>query len=272
MLWSCTVHGYADLLFNVFVKVSDPVKLAYCGRVCKNWNIVSCHNALWRELCTLTWWNKTYVPNKYRELLRRGSAREALIGSILDSRRMEITREEISSFSFYFRFKKAAGSHWTGRDPFWRREKPLRICFSKDGPVLGFPQVRWNFVDDGENFCQGTCGSLISVDVRGLPVPTYRVSRHSNWGFIMQVSRLSTYVPLFLRVASLRIGHRRPARAELLGRLLLLPHPPTGRRPKLGRQVRACILPPRSTAQPRPARTALHHHTKQDNSITIYMQ
>jgi hypothetical protein len=185
---STTLHCSADILFNVFTKVSDPATLAHCGSVCKNWSIVARHDSLWRELCIRTWWNKVHVPEKYRAQLCSGRARDALIGSIMDSRRTAITNEEISSVPFYFRFKKAAGTFWTERDPFWRRDKPLRIRFSKDGPVIGFPEVQWKFVDDGGDSCADTCGSLISVDVRGLPVPTYIVSRHRNWGFIMQVN------------------------------------------------------------------------------------
>jgi hypothetical protein len=181
-------HRHAlDPLFNVFMEIADPAKLAQCERVCKNWNFVARHKAIWRKLCINTWWNKVHVPEKYRTLLRNGRPREALIGSLIDSRRTVITKEEISSMPFYFRFKKAAGPYWTERDPFWRRDKPLCICFSKDGQVVGFPEVQWKFIDDGGDSCVDTCGSLISVNVRGSAVPTYIASRHSNWGFILQV-------------------------------------------------------------------------------------
>ena len=66
----------------------------------------------------------------------------------------------------------------------------MRIRFERQGAVMGFPweglQMRWHFVDGEGRRCQER-GSNVRVDVNGRCVPTYRVARHKNWGFILQV-------------------------------------------------------------------------------------
>ena len=56
--------------------------------------------------------------------------------------------------------------------------------------VTGFPwdalQMKWHFVDDDGKACEQK-GSALRVAINGRCVPTYTISRHSNWGIIFQV-------------------------------------------------------------------------------------
>ena len=119
-----------------------------------------------------------------------GLSREAFAQSLLDGKRLAITADELVDTVFYFRFKRSAGSYWTDKDPFWTANQPMRISFGRDGSVSGFPwdvlQMRWHFVDQAGHPCEGS-GEYMRVAVNGRCVPTYKISRHSNWGFIMQV-------------------------------------------------------------------------------------
>ena len=56
---------------------------------------------------------KSYVPQEFREqLLRVGQARRAFFGAINDSARTRITKRELCSFTWSFRFKRNAGRVW----------------------------------------------------------------------------------------------------------------------------------------------------------------
>ena len=72
-------------------------------------------------------------------------------------------------------------------DPYWQNAEPLRIKFNPVGPVIGIPEVKWDFVDVSEDKHRG---SMIGVRLSNISVPTYLVSRHSNWGFIVQVHKV----------------------------------------------------------------------------------
>jgi hypothetical protein len=143
-------------------------------------------NWVWNDLCLRLWSDKVYVPDKYRMLLAHGKAREALKGSVLDSKRTRITWDEFLVQPFYFRFKQSAGSYFTDIDPFWQRNEALCMKFSQDGPVIGIPDVKWKLNYSG---CGGF-GSFINVISGDTCLVTYMVTRHRNWGFIIQVAAL----------------------------------------------------------------------------------
>jgi hypothetical protein len=179
-----------EILLSSFLQLKNYQCLVRCSRVCKFWNTVSRQNSLWRELCISLWSDKVFIPDHFKTLNTSGRSREAFINSLMDSKRTAVTSDELSSFLFYFRFKEVAGSYWTDQDPFWQKQEPLRIKFTPDGRVVGFPwdvlQAKWRFVDNNGRTCQ-TRGSYMRVSVNDRSVPTYMVSRHSNWGFILQV-------------------------------------------------------------------------------------
>jgi hypothetical protein len=179
-----------EILLSSFLQLKDHRCVVRCSRVCKFWNAVSRQNILWREMCISLWSDKVFIPECFKTLNTSGRSREAFINSLMDSKRTSITSDELSSILFYFRFKEVAGSYWTDQDPFWQKQEPLRITFNTDGRLVGFPwdvlEAKWRFVDKSGKTCQ-TRGSFIRVSVNDRSVPTYMVSRHSNWGFILQV-------------------------------------------------------------------------------------
>ena len=174
----------------VFMQLHDHRWLAVCSLVCKQWKTLTNQNIVWRDVCSCLWADKVYVPHEYRDLRDSGRSKDAFTGSVLDSKRTAISADELTTLDFDFRFKRSAGTYWTDRDPFWISNTPLRIKYSMDGSVSGFPwdslQMRWHFVDERGITCEGR-GSFMRVAVNGRCVPTYKVSRHSNWGFILQV-------------------------------------------------------------------------------------
>jgi hypothetical protein len=184
-------HRSEEILLSTFLQFKDYLSIVRCSRVCKLWNAVARQNCIWREMCLSLWADKVYIPEHFRLLQKSGRSKEAFVNSLLDSQRIAITREELTAFLFFFRFKEAAGSYWTDQDPFWQKQDPLRITFNAEGQLIGFPwdvlQAKWRFVDKSGRSCQNK-GSFIRVSVNERSVPTYMVSRHSNWGFILQVS------------------------------------------------------------------------------------
>lgn len=175
-----------EVTFNVFTQIADYKSLSLCCCVNKQWNRISSLNCVWEDQCRKLWSRKVYVPERYRILLAQGKAQEALKGSILDSRRAAITIEEFSGMPFFFRFKKAAGRYWTDMDPYWQNDEPICMRFNKSGPIDGLPEVQWKLiVEEGETWLKS---SQINVSVQDTCVLVYEVSRHRNWGFIIQVS------------------------------------------------------------------------------------
>lgn len=184
-------HRSEEVMLSILMQFKDHLAVVRCSRVCKFWNSVARQNCIWREACLNLWADKVFVPEQFRSLNKSGRSKEAFIHSLVDSKRTAISREELTSFLFYFRFKEVAGSYWTDQDPFWQQQDPLRINFSEEGLLVGFPwdvlQAKWHFVDKTGRTCQNK-GSFVRVSVNDRSVPTYMVSRHSNWGFILQVN------------------------------------------------------------------------------------
>lgn len=53
------------------------------------------------------------------QLETEGGARKSFFSALKDSKRTLITKEELCSFVWSFRFKRAAGKSWTSTDPYW---------------------------------------------------------------------------------------------------------------------------------------------------------
>ena len=184
-------HRADEIMASIFIQLGDHRWIVACSNVSKWWNTLARVNVIWQGLCTRLWADKVAVHANYISLHGCGQSRKAFIGSLLDYKRISITTEELCSYRFYFRFKRVAGSYWTEKDPFWTHNDPLRISFSDQGCVTGFPwdtlEMKWHFVDETGIRCQDS-GSFMRVAVNGRCVPTYTITRHSNWGFILQVS------------------------------------------------------------------------------------
>jgi hypothetical protein len=183
-------HRADEIILIVFMHLGSHRRLLACAEVCKLWRIIANQDSIWKDLCIRLWADKAIVPDSFRALLDTGRSKDAYVGSLRDSTRTSITVEELTSYKFDFRFKQVAGRYWTEKDPFWIANKPMRISFSTDCSVSGFPwdalQMKWHFVDDDGKACEGK-GSAMRVAVNGRCVPTYTISRHSNWGIILQV-------------------------------------------------------------------------------------
>lgn len=74
---------------------------------------------VWKAARDRLWEGKVFV----RESTRALNAKEAYITSLMDSRRTWLEKDELTSFSWWFRFKQQAGEAWTARDPWYRNEK-----------------------------------------------------------------------------------------------------------------------------------------------------
>ena len=153
-------------------------------------------DVLWKIHLDNLWSNKIYVPKKF--LRQSGKCYKKYFESLKDSKRKCITRDELTSFTWFFRFKESAGSHWINLDPFWSsvREDPDREpkCIShkftnsgrlqrldKNETNLRAPwdHFRWSFVGGGRDADRG-------FKIRVNNFPPYVISRHSNWGFICE--------------------------------------------------------------------------------------
>ena len=180
-----------ELMSAILSDLGQHTLLVMCSKVCSSWNTLIKQDVVWQRYCDRLWEGKIYIPLRFSILYDAGRMRESFIQSLLDSTRTAITTDELDHLSFNFRFKRSAGSYWTDRDPFWIDNKPLCISFSRDGSVNGFPwdilQIKWHFVDEAGYRCESK-GSFMRASINGRCVPTYKISRHTNWGFIIQVT------------------------------------------------------------------------------------
>ena len=180
-----------DVLISTFSKLQNHKLLGLCSSVCKFWKSVAEIEELWGNLCKHLWSTKIYIPNEFVSLHTSRQSKEAFKNSLIDSKRIEIRIDELTSFTFNFRFKEIAGGYWIDQDPYWQRQDPIKVSFRADGKVTGFPwdvlDIKWRFVDDTGCTCSGT-SPFVAVSVNERNVPKYVVARHSNWGFVLQAS------------------------------------------------------------------------------------
>ena len=91
----------------------------------------------WRSVCG-SWalWHDLSQPlRKWRNIAvdARLHPREFCRLSIADSKRTSLTRDELCSQTWRFRFKRAAGEEWLAVDPYWTDNNPATITFTADG-------------------------------------------------------------------------------------------------------------------------------------------
>ena len=81
---------------------------------------------------------------------RRRQSKKAYFEAIADSKRTDITREELCDADWCFRFNKVAGEDWISTDPYWTTRvgeplAPRKVRFTRGGSVVwnGHRQMRW---------------------------------------------------------------------------------------------------------------------------------
>jgi len=127
-----------------------------------------------------------FVPKAMTEM---SDKKRAYMESLEDAKRGWITKEELVSFTWNFRFKAAAGEHWIESDPWWQgKQDVVTVRFNMDGSVSGRGQMhvqnkfRWKFIVK-------SCGKVAPMGtyVRVNSFPAYNVRRHpKNWGWVME--------------------------------------------------------------------------------------
>ncbi|CAJ1389972.1 unnamed protein product [Effrenium voratum] len=165
-------------------------------------------HAVWSLLCEGLW-RRRAVLRRFTALRAEGRGREAYRQSLADSQRTKITKGELVSITWSFRFKAAAGESWQLSDPWWRGGQATRVRFRKDGgaafkrgPLFGRgPRLRWRLVrlpqsslqalalvnTEGDNDFTEFGERGVRASVMGREVPTYCVRRNKhNWGWSME--------------------------------------------------------------------------------------
>jgi hypothetical protein len=84
-------------------------------------------DALWGLLCEQLWADKLHVSRR-PEFARKF----AYYASLADSKRQYLTRSELQSLTFSFRFRESAGEDWISRDPWWRGEEARSVRFGNN--------------------------------------------------------------------------------------------------------------------------------------------
>ncbi|KAI9023900.1 hypothetical protein DFJ74DRAFT_666551 [Hyaloraphidium curvatum] len=173
-----------EVFLHVLSFLPTPRDLAPCFRASRAWKAAAEDNGLWTRMTEALWSTKAYVPDRFRQILSRGRAKDAYRLSVRDSRRNCITKEELCMFEWQWRFKEDAGEHFTDEDPWWNGLPPRVRIFNPDGSMSGTfarPDVSWRFVNNAEGR-RGRPGRFVRVG----PYPASVLSRHSNWGWYMQ--------------------------------------------------------------------------------------
>lgn len=166
-------------------------------------------NSVWDPFCEQLWRGKA-VLRKFVELRESGNPREAFKQSLADSHRTVITKGELLSITWSFRFKASAGENWQSNDPWWIGEPATQARFQSDGSarfargkLFGQqpPILRWRFVRFSEEALsalnQESGGAVddfsafgargVRARVMGREVPTYCIRRNKrNWGWVME--------------------------------------------------------------------------------------
>lgn len=168
------------------------------SEVCAAWRQLAGDDRLWRKLCARLWATKAYIPQRFLEGTALSTPRERYVASIADSTRTEITRDELCSLTWFFRFKRAAGSHWCGDDPYWQGSVARCVQFRPDGTIGRngdkLEGLRWAFVDHGVVAAPpphaagepGASGTAIAVESSQMGrFPTEVLHRQRDWGWCL---------------------------------------------------------------------------------------
>ena len=141
----------------------------------------------WRSVCG-SWalWHDLSQPlRKWRNIAvhARLHPREFCRLSVADAKRTSLTRDELCSQTWRFRFKRAAGEEWLAVDPYWTDNNPATITFTADGTTERAGtwelevEVKWRWgharkARRAPGVAGGESGSSVRVVVDGRDVPT----------------------------------------------------------------------------------------------------
>lgn len=119
-----TVLSLAQALGLEFVPLAslhflDAPDIARCGAANRFLYRVAEDEGAWQAARDRLWEGKVFVPESSRAM----RAKDGYIASLRDSTRTWLMPEELTSFSWWFRFKQQAGEAWTAQDPWYRNEK-----------------------------------------------------------------------------------------------------------------------------------------------------
>lgn len=120
-----TVLSLAEGLGCEFLPLSvlqflDGPDIARAGRANRFLYRASLNDCLWMAARDRLWSGKVFVSPVAKAMTR---AKDGYIESLLDSTRTWLGQEELTTFSWWFRFKQQAGEAWTAQDPWYRNEK-----------------------------------------------------------------------------------------------------------------------------------------------------
>lgn len=91
------------------LKYLTPQELLFCVSLVDKWmRVISLHDSLWIPLVERALLHKCYVPTYLTSLLK-SSARLCFIAGIQEAQRCFLTSQELTSFTWSFRFKSTAG-------------------------------------------------------------------------------------------------------------------------------------------------------------------
>lgn len=121
---SATVLSIAQGLGQDFIPLCmlqflDGPDIARCGVANRFLYSAACDEGVWQSARDQLWKGKVFVPEASRSM----RAKEGYIASLRDSKRTWLGLEELTSLSWWFRFKQQAGEAWTAQDPWYRNEK-----------------------------------------------------------------------------------------------------------------------------------------------------
>ncbi|CAM9670893.1 unnamed protein product, partial [Hapterophycus canaliculatus] len=91
----------------------DAPDIARCGAANRFLYKAAEDEGVWQAARDRLWEGKVFVPESSRTM----RAKEGYIASLRDSTRTWLLPEELTSFSWWFRFKQQAGEAWTAQDP-----------------------------------------------------------------------------------------------------------------------------------------------------------
>lgn len=106
-------------------------ELTRCCSVSKHFMELAEEDLLWEHLCEKLWCDNVVFSTR-PELSRK----YAYHISLVDSRRVHLTLDELMSTIFSFRFREGAGELWTSSDPWWQDSSARRVRFTRDGLVM----------------------------------------------------------------------------------------------------------------------------------------
>ena len=104
----------------------DIQSLANSSLVCKYWQQIFLSNVVWKK-------HLENILDKLVHIPHCSSAQQLCIEKFkavkADIKRKQITLEELTQFTWSFRFKKAAGANWINIDPYWDGKECMKVKF-----------------------------------------------------------------------------------------------------------------------------------------------